>query len=215
MIAARVAGQRHVQALEQLGDLRQHHRHEHAHHEHRRSRTSRPGRCRIELTLVPQRAPGSRGSRPAARSTVLERAAGLAGAHHADVEVARTGRRCASASASEAPSFTRSRTSPSTVLRRGFSTCSVSAPSASTSGMPAPISVASWRVSEREVERRDRAGRRAEREAAPGLRRRARGRAPALSASSVRKTPSRRSLWRAQRCALGVDEAAVFARPAA
>ncbi len=52
----------------------------------------------------------------------------------------------ASASASVAPSFTRSRTLPITLLRRACSTCSVSAPSDSTSGMPAPSSVASWRV---------------------------------------------------------------------
>src|SRR5713101_2172806 len=52
----------------------------------------------------------------------------------------------ASASASEAPSFTRCFTAPMTFLRRGCSTCSTSAVSDSGSVMPAPISVASCRV---------------------------------------------------------------------
>src|SRR2546421_1499752 len=52
----------------------------------------------------------------------------------------------ASASASEAPSFTRCLTAPNTFFRRGCSTCSTSAASDSGSVMPAPISVASCRV---------------------------------------------------------------------
>jgi hypothetical protein len=51
-----------------------------------------------------------------------------------------------SALARELPSFRRSTTCVSTRLSSRFSTCSVSAPTASTSGMPAITSVASWRV---------------------------------------------------------------------
>ena len=90
----------------------------------------------------------------------------------------------ASASASVAPSFTRSRTWPITLLRRWCSTCSVSAPSDSTSGMPAPSSVASWRVASARslpgIERRKLKEKRELRSSA-GV-----GRVPALSASSVR-----------------------------
>src|SRR5207302_977282 len=52
----------------------------------------------------------------------------------------------ASASASEAPSFTRCFTAPITFLSRGCSICSTSATSDSGRVMPAAISVASWRV---------------------------------------------------------------------
>src|SRR5216684_5313407 len=52
----------------------------------------------------------------------------------------------ASASAREAPSFTRCFTDPITFLRRGCSTCSTSAVSDSGRVIPAPISVASCRV---------------------------------------------------------------------
>ena len=48
--------------------------------------------------------------------------------------------------ASEEPSFRRSRTSARTFLSSSFSTCSVSAETDSTSGMPAATSVASCRV---------------------------------------------------------------------
>jgi len=101
------------------------------------------------------------------------------------------------ASAREAPSLTRSRTCEIALLSRVPSTCSVRAPRASSRGMPAPISVASWRVAmARSVPPTGRSMSREKRREKVSSRRTA---APAVGVSSVRKTPSRRSFARALR----------------
>src|SRR5713226_2510386 len=114
----------------------------------------------------------------------------------------------ASASASEAPSFTRCFTAPITFLSRGCSICSTSAVSDSGSVMPAPISVASCRVAMARSCAETRAPKRARRSTsrdspcplkASTFPAAATAAAPSALRASVRKMPS---LRRAERSAL-------------
>src|SRR5438105_7153412 len=112
----------------------------------------------------------------------------------------------ASASASEAPSFTRCLTAPITFFKRGCSICSTSAVSDSGSVMPAPISVASWRVaiarSWEETREPKMARRSTSRDSVcpsgsdPDCAEEAAAAAPSALRASVRKMPSLRSTVR-------------------
>jgi hypothetical protein len=192
---AGIEGQGLVQAGEQLGDLGQHDGHEDAHHDARKQEHHR-GVDDDRADLVPQ---------PDLALEVvgeplehgLQRAAGLARAHHADVEVRkhavarghRVGERGALVDAI-------AHLADHALQARVLDLLGERA-QRETSGIPAPTSVASWRVASARssAETREKCGS----EIAKRLFASARTALSPPSASSVRKMPSRRSRARAVR----------------
>ena len=142
-----------------------------------------------------------------------ERARRLARAHHRAVELVEHVREAGRARRrARCPRSRDSRTRPITVLKRSLSTCSVSAASAWTSGMPAATSVASWLENIARSRSRDA-------RAAAGAAACAAARTPRCatlpSRISVGKMPSARSFARAERGLSASIEAATARFPAA